>query len=468
MNVRVYKQIFIFTIIALILTPLTALGENIETDSIELDRHWIYLYQQDDLKTFEVNEYFLINNTGETVFNGSILISIQNNSIIAEKYCNGTLNMACRYNITGCGECFYLKKIENTNFFTGYPFLGENRLSYYGQRKTISITAFSTTNTSLKNETLNLNATIGGSSLSRNQEIQPGIGVHITSENLDVGMTPLIATYTPFNITTFENITIFNNGSDTESINFIISNLSNGWTVEICNNTRKINNISLSPQEYQNLTLKITAPSNIASIYVSYTTSIDSNDTKGIFTKQYLYKTKKVTFYVYLLSIDELDISLDLEMVHDELFWLEEYGRYWFIARNEQVIPNSYSSISMHLKKTIDSQSDTYLIVVAFVLLILIIIILLLKKIDFFTRKGKTQKQGFILEEKRTPIKEKAKNIQELEVQKRKVLLAIKRVENEFKDKTINKEDYEHFRTAYKKRAIEILKEIDRLKELKK
>ena len=59
----------------------------------------------------------------------------------------------------------------------------------------------------------------------------------------------------------------------------------------------------------------------------------------------------------------------------------------------------------------------------------------------------------------------KEKRIKELEKQKNEVLSAIKRVEREFKDEILSKKDYERFRAAYKKRAVEILKEVDRLKE---
>lgn len=458
MKLKFTKQIFIITTIALLLIPTISQAEEIKTDSIKIDRHWIYLFQQDNLRTFEIREYFLINNTGEAVFNDSILISIQNNSIISQDCCNYTLNMANRYNASGCGECFDLNKLENSDFFEGYPFIAGNSLSFYGQKEKISVTIFSTTNTSLNNDTLLLNATIGGLSIARNQEIHTGRGIHITSENLEIGMLPLIATYTPYYITTLENITISNNSTDTELIEFNINNLPDGWTVEIWNNTEKINNVSLSPQEYQNLTLKITAPSNIASIYIGYITQIDtdSKDNKGIFTKQYLYDTKKVTYDVYLITIDDLKISDDLEMVHGELFWLEEYERYWFIARNEDIYPNNYSSISMNLKETIDTQPNPYLILATIFILILIIITLIFKKIGFFTKKDETPKQKAILE---------GKKIKDLEDQKKNVLLAIKRVEKEYADKTINKKDYERFRSTYKKRAIEILKEIDRLKK---
>jgi len=463
------KQIFIFSILALLLTSFNSVGEdNTKITPFKIDRHWIYISQQDDFKTFEINEYFYVNNTGETTFNGSFCIWIQNNSIIGAECCNYHPNMACRYNEIGSGECFYLNKTDDNNLFLGNPFLNGNRLSYYGQKETFSITAFSTINTSLKKSTLHFNATIGFPSRSREKENFQGRGVHLTSENLEVGMLPEIDPFMPYNITSIENITIFNNGTNTEIIGFNISDIPKGWTVGIYNNTEKINNISLSPQEHANLILIIKAPSYLASIYVRYTTQIDINgkESTGTFKKRYLYDTKKLTYEVFLLNKDDLEVSDDLILVHDELYWLEEYGRYWFYAKNDDIESNSSTIITMSLIKTPDSQSNLYTILL-FLIVIFIIVILILKKTDFFKEKDALQKKDNSSEKlKPKLIKEnKERKIKELEEQKKEVLSAIKRVDREFNDKILSKKDYERFRASYKKRAVEILKEIDRLKE---
>ena len=94
MKAGLYKQLFIYASLALLLIPMTVCGEDATTDSIKIDRHWIYIYQLDDISTFEVNEYFYINNTGETSFNDSIDIWVQNNSIIAAECCNYIYDMA--------------------------------------------------------------------------------------------------------------------------------------------------------------------------------------------------------------------------------------------------------------------------------------------------------------------------------------------------------------------------------------
>jgi hypothetical protein len=457
MKTRFCKQIFIGALLALLFIPTTTIGEDIDINSpIKIDRHWIYILQQDDSNIFEVSEYFFINNTGESTYNDSFYLWIQNNSIIGTTYCNNTPNMACRYS-PDYTECFYFNKTDNNNIYVGYPVLSINRLSYYGQRESISITVFSTINTSLDDDTLHLNATIDGQSLSRKVVSFQGIGIHLTSDNHEVGIPPILETNMPCNITTNENLTIYNNGTETEILGFIISDLPKGWNAEIWNETVKLNNISLAPKEYINLTLKITAPSNIASLYVRYTTqvNIDGNNARGLFTKQYLYETELVTYEVYLLKKEKVEVSEDLNLVHDKLFWIDEYDRYWFYAKNEDILPGSYTTINMSLEYTEDEQSNPYIMLVLICIIILIIFILMLKKFDFFKEKETSTKQDKSLENR----------IKKLEEHKKKVLTSIKRVEKEYEDGIISKEDYERFRVSYKKRAIEILKEIDRLEE---
>jgi len=451
------KKLFIYAFLVILLLPTTVNGEDAVNSSIKVDRHWIYVFQLDELDMFEVIENFFINNTGKTMFNDSLHIWIQNNSVIAADCCNYTFDMACRFNATGGGDCFYLNRSNDANLYVGYPISSENKLSYYGQKESFSITAFSITDSSIKNDTLQLNATIGALSVPRKQESFQGDGIHLTSENHDVGMLPMAVTYMPFNIMAIENITIFNNCTDNEVIGFEISNLPQGWNAEVWNDTSRLSNVSLSPQELVNLSIIVTAPSNIASIYVRYITQvdIDENEIKEFFTKRYLYETEKVTYEVFLSTTDELDVSNDLEMVHDELFWRKEFERYWFIARNNDVQPNSYTTIGIKFGETTDNQSSTYVILLVLLAIVLVIVIFLFKRIDFFKEKGTLKKRDSSSE----------KSIKELQEQKKKVYSAIKRIEREFNDGIMSKEDYEQLRAAYKKRAVKILKEIDRLKK---
>jgi len=422
MKLQLYKKILISSFFVIIFFPTVINGENIETSSIHVDEHRFIIYQLDDLKTFEVQELFYINNTRNATFNDSISIWIQNNSIISTHLCNHTLNMACRYNATGDGECFKLDKLNNTNLYSGNPITSENSLSYYGQKEKLSITAFSITDPYLEKSTIHLNATIGGKSILRKQNSFHDNGIHITSKNQDIGMQPITDIDTPYRIMTIENLTIFNNGTNTEVISFAISGLPQDWVAEIWNDTVKLDNISLFPQEFTNLNLIITAPSYIASIYIRYITQInlDGDEMKDIFIKQYLYETDLVKYNFYIISNYRVDFSKDLKMVHDEFIWREEYRRYWNYATNNGVQPNYYTRISVNLVKADNNQLNPYYVLLLCFIVFLLIAILLLRKIGFFKEKANFQE----------------KSLKELQEQKKKVLSAIKRVEKEYDIRT--------------------------------
>ena len=457
MKIRLHKKLLICLFLVLFFLPTAVNGQNIETGPIKIDGHFITIFQLDELKTFEVNEYLLLNNTGDAVFNDSFYIWIQNNSNIAAKCCNYTSNMACRYNSTADKECFLLDVYNGTNLYFGDPITSENRLSYYGQKETISITAFSITKPTMQNKSIHINATIGGKSIPREKNSIEGNGIYLTTTNQDIGLNPITDTYMPYRIMTIENLTIFNNGTDTEDFGFIVNELQQGWNAEIWKDTVKIENISLSSQESANLNLVITAPSNIASLYVRYTTQIDfnGNDEVDFFIKKYLYDTKLVSFEAYLLSNKGLKVSNDLNMVHDTLFWLEEYERYWFIARGSEVQSNSFTAMSIKSEKTVDNQINPFSIVLLVFIIILIITIIFMRRFGFFKDEDRIEKRE----------EHPDKRINELEEQKKKIFSAIKRVEQEYREEIISKDDYEQLRAAYKKRAVNILKEIDRLKE---
>jgi len=532
MKILIFRYLIILNVLFLLVIPTIVIGEDIPSSiQLKIDRRWIYIFQFDDYKTLEVNEYFYVNNTGNSSYDKSLNIWIQNNSIISANCCNFTPNLACRYNENRQCECFYLNNTIDNNHYFGYPFSGEKLLSYYGQKQLISITASSATNLSLNPGTLHINATIGSMSFNRITKESPVGDIQLFSDNKEIGLMPVFDPYMPYNITKFENVTIKNNGSEQELIIFNISKLPLGWFAEIRNDNNTITNITLSPKEYANLTLKISAPSNIASIYVRYLIELDKlkDKEKDDFKKQYLYENEKLTYEVYLLSTKNLKVSDDLTLVHDDFFWMEEYERYWFIAKNENVQQNSYSTITINTEKTLDSNLFFYQILLIIILAGAIVSIIIFKKKNIFLdkeplKRTKTNPEFIkekLLEEKKKiqelikrtkkdenlnlidkktakniitdyqeqlkninnkisefeknkiahneiikdKIKQKENRIIELEEQKDRIYSAIKKIECEYRDKIIGKKDYERFRSAYKKQAIEILKEIDRLKQ---
>jgi hypothetical protein len=466
MKIWINKQILIISIIALFLIPQVSIAEDVSVHdgSIKIDNHLIYVYQKNDLKTVEIEEFYYINNTGNTSFNNSFYAWIPDNGSIIAYCCDDTPNMACRYDEKGEMWCFYFNKTDEDNIYVGTPISSDVKLSYYGQRESFSIKADSTIDTSLGSDTLLLNVTLGGSYISRENDSFQGRGIHITSDSREIGIIPWMKPYETFNISGFENIQVYNNGTSNETIEFSVMDLPDGWNVDIWDGNNTVKNISIPPQKYANLTLIITTPSYLAKIYVGVEIPLttDENEKLGEFSKRYLYDAKIVSYNIYSFVAEGLEVSNDLISMHDEAYLLEEYNMYWYLGKAENVKINNMSTIYIGLEKPV-KEINPYLIILLIVVLILIILVLILTKKGFF--KDKTSSLSKTLPKQK--VEDKENQIKELEKQKKQVLSAIKRVEQELKDELISKEDYNRLRSTYKKRAINILKEIDALEEKK-
>ncbi len=480
MKSRLFFQKLLIGLLILILSSNLLLGKDEINypNSLTIDRYLLDIFQQSDLKTFKINQYFYINNTGNSSFNDTFYLWLPKNSKIISDCCGGSPNMACRFDANDEMWCFYFNETGDENLYIGYPIANGSKLSYYGQKESFLITIFSSTNNSLGVDTLQLNATMGSSNILREKEVFEGKGIHITSDNKVIGMIPWMVPYRSFNITTFEQIHIFNNGSDNEIIEISISNLPNDWKVEIWNTTSKINNVSLSPKEYKNLTLVIKAPSYLAEILVESEIEVDKDENKNqwLFKNKYLYETKLVYYQIFSTTPEGLNISSDLISAHDDAYWYDEYNRYWFLASAEDIKPNNESIISLSLKADLPVNNSPEKVDSLYVLLLVLIIftsivVLLLKKLNFFNKKDMkqnlktTRKKGKIKLDDNDNSKEKISKIKELENRKKIIISAIKRVENEYNNGIINKKDFEHLKDTYKKQAIKILKEIDKFKD---
>lgn len=484
MKTRLYKLIFLFSLLILIMTSQVSFGESLDIspNSIKIDKLIVEIGQKADIKTFKINQLFYINNTGNNPFNDTFYIWVPDDCKIIADCCNETPNMACRYDARDEMWCFYFNETEDKNIYVGYPISNENKLSYFGQQESFTITAFSTSNSSINNDTVKLNVTVGGSYKNRDEEIFQGSGLHIKSGYEIIGITPWMSPYDSFNMTGFDKIYVFNNGTKNETIEFGINDVPKGWKVEIRskNFSSIINNITLSPQEQVDLNIVITAPSYLAKILVEFTAQAvdDENNGRWTFTNKYFYETESVFYQILSTSPEGLETSNDLNSSHEKPYWYEEYGRFWYLASANNIQPNNESYVTISLEAKIPTNPVTININPYFYALLLIIIaiivVIILKKIDYFKEKDidhKMKKQTEKIEPEQKEIKDKdlseknLKVIKNLEKQKKKILSEIKRVEKEFKDGILDKKDYKRLRDKYKKQAVEILKEIDQRRE---
>jgi biopolymer transport protein ExbD len=352
--------------------------EDIAEGPIVVDEHWVDVIQREDKTTLEVDEFFFINNTGTEPYSGDFYLWLDDKSEIIAKCCGNAPNMACRYQNGGSMACFDFG-ITEENIFKGGPFFSNDLISYYNQNEWIRIIAQSRDNISYTS-TINLNVILGGSSVLRDPEGNISeVPILFTSDHDVLGISFELDKNMPNNITVFENLKIMNNGTKDVSMNFTLDGIPMGWSAEILNYSDPKTDITLSPLEEANLTLKLIVPSYIAPIRVSYITKIESEDndeTKGTFVKQYLYDSKRVEYFIFALSDKGVTISSDLRVVHPtaqgEPELNEKYNRYWYVAQSFNVLADSKSTITLDWENSQDPLPILAILLLAIIIALLI------------------------------------------------------------------------------------------------
>ena len=478
-----------------------------DTTSIIVDKHWIGIFQHDNPNTLTIEEQLFINNTGNQPFTENITLWLPTNSTIQTQCCGNQTNTASRIAHQQCIHCFPLKPTTN-NLYTGLPFTTQNPLSYYHQTHNLNIT-LTQNNTPI--DTITLKITLGTHSTPRNTTTNTTKKLYLTSENQQIGITPIPTLDMHFNISHAETITITNNHTTTQNITLQTSTPPIYWKATFYDNNTPIHNLTIPPQQQKQLQLLITTPSYITPIFIQYTTTLQTHNNLGTYTKHYLYNTTTATYYFYLLHNTKNQLDENLTQIHPfegQQHWDEHIQRYWFVAQQTNITPQTQTHITINTQPQKTTLNYTNILLITAAILLIIIVALSF----FFYLKQKNKKQTTTPPTTPTPNKEqlqqliqridkdKTKGIldqktaqelkadyeqqlkkleqkhlqqnqhlkqqlQALQQQKKNVFDAIKKLDHEHENHEITEENYHKLRAAYKDKAMKLLQEIDQLKE---
>ncbi len=383
-------------LLSLIMAPLQSVSAQAsysDINTISVDQHWIDITQLDDPDAFRVDEFIFINNTGTAPFGGSVQVWLPDNSQISAECCGGTPDMACRYHEDGLMECFYFLSMDG-NRYVGYPFENSPNLSYYGQEVEMTMSVQSETNAS-NEDSINITAILGYPAIARTSDHNASGGIKMSTNNEVIGLVAILDMYMPYNITTHENITLTNNGTEEETFSLDTSELPDGWTASFWNETTRISNITIGPNETGDLFLIMTAPSYMATIFLSYTLELPASggDGTGIFEKQYLYDNDYVEYYLFLLTEDGVQ-NTSLASVHpgtgDAASWDEGSQRFWSVLMGVDLDNNSTTSININIEGAQASSSGgggmdlgMVLIFIGIIVLVVVMAIYLRRSANF-------------------------------------------------------------------------------------
>lgn len=352
--------------------------------------------------------------------------------------------------------CFKVQP-HNDNIVRGEPYEPYSFLSYFGQTVQLSIVGESQ-NYSYSDK-LDLNITLGQAQIFGEYPDVSGDGIHISSnaEQLGVvaeipfggGMAEKLGLIQPINITNFQL------GNDT--IELDIQGLPDGWSGTIIQEGGLSRNVSVPVNESEEVILHVQMPSYMLEVQLNYFISIEGAgdpEVEYFWEREMLYDTNLMEMFIFLLEDDELTVVENMGLLLDPQ-WHTGFQRIQYTLGSFSLSASDRISLSVRWENPPD-----------FGMILLIIVVLVLgATIGYLLLRKRRAVRGEEGAEEEPEVEEPVADADsDLEQKKAKILLAIKRLEEDYKAGHIPEDVYQDLISNYKKSAIEVMKEIDGVK----
>lgn len=422
--------------------------DSISTGSLTVDERWIDILQSESHESLSVVEHIFFNNTGLNHFNGTIYAWLPRDAVVSSSCCGNAMDMACRLRDVGMMTCF---KIHHTdeNIVSGVPFNTSTFLSYFLERGSLTITGRSQNHS--YSDSLKIDITLGKGTVWSEYPPVYGEGINLTTNVEEVGVLAETLPNQPERLAVLQPINVTNNGSGNDTIELEISGLPKGWSGFFLIDGKKGQNVSVPSKESRLVLLHLQIPSYIMEIQLEYKIPLkNSRVLRGeyFYEKEFLYNNSAFELYAFLLKGDDLTFDTNLKLVHSQ--WLEEDERMWYIVDGTNFQAGDATSIKITWENKVDYSS---LVLVVAVLVFTGVLVFL-----FLWRKTRGRARGVEKEELKA---EGVYDLSELEARKQKMLMAIRRLKQDFEAGKLPEDVYEELLARYKRNAIEIMKKID-------
>lgn len=329
---------------------LPAVTAEVPGPELDVDDHWLDLYQDEDEETFQVEETIWFNNTDDHSFTGKMYAWLP---------ADVTIFSVCVREGTFSETCMMPKHLD-ANLIEFDPFIDYTTfLTHYGQVEHINITAAD------ENATVKLAQQVV---LKYNNSQDP---VTMTLDNLTLAsekdtLEAILGNNTniPKNITLLHNYTFENEGDTNRTLNLSIENLPEGWRGWLFDDEGNTTT-TLAPGQILNLTLHMQVPSYLMKIKIEYKyiMVIDGDKQKtGQFYKELLYPTRKLEAYAFANIDTVVTMNPELKAHFFGPYTDQIYMRQWdwyFGVGTEQGADNPITiSFSWEKKDDTSSGSD--------------------------------------------------------------------------------------------------------------
>lgn len=302
---------------------------------VEIDVHWIDLYQDDDGQRIHMTENVWFNNSGDKPFDGDLFAWLPSNSV--------QISM-CVDDVDSVAICFQSNQ-EDVNRIRGSPF-AENpnnpaahyisHLSHYGARELINITAM------VMNDSVSLPLEIGLGSQAPGEPVSATHNnLSLTSDFSSVWVSQGTNLSIPKYLTVQHDIQLNNSAGQARRVNLSLEGLPAEWTwtsPQLDGDLR----VRVTANSTVELTLELLIPNHIIEIEIRYTHTLKltgDDILQGTFAKRLLYPQQRTEFYVYSLPGSEVEFT-SVVFSHYQ-FYYEPFQRDWFQSFAYELEPDT-------------------------------------------------------------------------------------------------------------------------------
>jgi len=360
--------------------------------------------------------------------------------------------MACRMLEAGSMLCFGVQRYTD-NIVYGEPFESHSFLSYFNQTAQISIVGNSQ-NFSYS-DTLDLDVTLGQPTISGEFPNVTGEGIHITSNATQLGVQAVVDIGgMPERLGLIQFLNVTNLGTDNDTIEIDLQGLPEDWSGVFIYGGAIVKNISVPVNESREVLLHVQMPSYMLEVQLNYFIPMKGADepkAEYLFEKEMLYPNDLVEVFVFLLRDDDLVLEENLFQLTDPV-WHPTYELMWHRAGVLNLGPSERIGLTVSWENPTD-YSLIALGVFAAVLASLIVFLVIRRKRAVVPKKELGEEHEAEIPAKPVPT--------DLEGKKKQILLAIKRLNEDFEAGNVPEDVYNDLVAQYKKSAIEVMKEID-------
>jgi hypothetical protein len=292
---------------------------------IVVDLHEIDMVQMTNNTALLVVERAYYNNTGESEFNDTLHSWLPVTSHVISMACenNSSTTVMRRVDMTGY-KCYnFSRDMTDENVIAFTAFEENETLSYFGQNATLSLNASNGNGTSWHSVPVNITVGLGNESRSSTPSGQ-GLWMNASDERMDA--VQLSASQTVISAGQLINVT--SQSLWNETVSFSVDGLPLGWEAHVRNDTAEIDTVDLEPNETKTLTFVVELPPHkmlMEFLYILYLEPSGNVTMSATYEQSFLYNVTDYSLWLFSRDSSTVSSPANYSHIHHPLWTLPDW-----------------------------------------------------------------------------------------------------------------------------------------------